>query len=97
MDDDDRAIERAVRLTVIAAWLFGQGHAVDLILGVMLIEWLWLHHWQGWRGSDAALRLLPGALMLLALRAALTGMAWPWIALALAASFPVHLADLRRR
>ena len=51
----------------------------------------------GWRLSDAAVRLLPGALMLLALRAALTGMAWPWIALALMASFPAHLADLVRR
>jgi hypothetical protein len=36
-------------------------------------------------------------MMLLALRAALTGLAWPWIALALAASFPAHLADLARR
>ena len=63
----------------------------------MLVEWLVLTRGRGWRGLDAALRLLPGALMLLALRAALTGAGWPWIALALAASFPVHLADLARR
>ena len=63
----------------------------------MLVEWVVLTRARGWRGGDAALRLLPGAMMLLALRAALTGMAWPWIALALAASFPVHLADLARR
>jgi hypothetical protein len=56
-----------------------------------------LTRWYGWGGRAAALRLLPGALMLLALRAALLGLCWPWIALALAASFPAHLADLRRR
>jgi hypothetical protein len=63
----------------------------------MLVEWVWLTRAGGWRAGNAALRLLPGALMLLALRASLTGVAWPWIALALAASFPVHLADLARR
>ena len=77
--------------------MFGRGHAVDLILAIMLVEWVVLTRERGWRGGDAALRLLPGAMMLLALRAALTGMAWPWVALALAASFPVHLADLARR
>ena len=82
---------------MVGGWLFGQGHAVDLILAIMFGEWLVLTLGRRWRQSDAALRLLPGALMLLALRAALTGMAWPWIALALAASFPVHLADLSRR
>jgi hypothetical protein len=46
---------------------------------------------------DVALLLLPGACMMLGLRAALVGASWPWIALPLAASFPVHLADLLRR
>ena len=36
-------------------------------------------------------------LMMLALRAALTGAAWQWIALPLVLSFPLHLADLVRR
>ena len=35
--------------------------------------------------------------MLLALRSALTGASWPWIAAPLAASFPFHIADLLRR
>lgn len=43
---------------------------------------------------DVALRLLPGALLLLALRSALTGADWRWTALLLALSLPVHLADL---
>ena len=77
--------------------MFGQGHAVDLILAVLLLEWTVLTRRFGWTEWDATLRLLPGALMLLALRAALAGLAWPWIALALAASFPPHLADLARR
>ena len=93
---DDREAQRAVRLSGIAVWLFGQGHAVDLILGILVAEWPLLTRWRGWRGPDAALRLLPGALMLLAVRAALTGAGWQWVALALAVSFPVHLADLAR-
>jgi hypothetical protein len=64
---------------------------------VLLVEGGWLTRQRRWRARDAALRLAPGALMVLAVRFALTGLAWPWIALALAASFPVHLADLGRR
>ena len=79
------------------AWLFASGHAVDIVLAVMIAEFAWLSAKRGWPITDALLRLAPGALMLLALRAALTGQAWPWIALPLALSFPVHLADLTRR
>jgi hypothetical protein len=78
-------------------WLIRSGHAVDLILVVMLAEALWLHLRRGVGLIDLALALLPGALILLAARAALVGAAWPLIALPLALSFPVHLADLRRR
>ena len=46
---------------------------------------------------DLVLAFAPGACLLLALRAALTGAGWPWIAAALAASFPFHIADLIRR
>lgn len=60
-------------------------------------ELVWLTRARGWALSDAVLRLLPGALMLLALRAALTGAGWPWVAAALLLSFPAHLADLARR
>lgn len=78
-------------------WLIRSGHAVDLILVVMLAEALWLHLRRKAPLLDVALALLPGALILLAARAALTGADWPMIALPLALSFPVHLADLRRR
>lgn len=78
-------------------WLFASGIAVDIVLVVMACEAAWLVLGRGWRGADMLLRLAPGALMMLALRAALTGAAWPWIALPLAVSFPIHLADLRQR
>lgn len=47
-----------------------------------------------WHPLLALVRLLPGALMIVALRGAMTGAYWPWIALPLALSFPAHLADL---
>lgn len=76
--------------------LFANGHAVDLVLAVLLAEFLLL--WSRGRSPvDLFWMLLPAALILLALRAALVGAPWPWIAGALALSFPAHLADLMRR
>ena len=78
-------------------WLFASGHAADLILGVLVIEAVWLRAARGW-GWGAILGLLgPAALIVLGLRAALVGAAWWWIALPLAASLPLHLIDLRTR
>lgn len=75
---------------------FASGHAADLVLVVLAVEALLLLR-AGRPVIDVALLLLPGACMMLSLRAALVGATWPWIALPLAASFPVHLADLVRR
>lgn len=77
-------------------WLFASGHAVDIVLAVITLEAIWLLS-RGMRIADVLSLLLPGALILLALRAALVGAAWPWIAILLLASFPVHLIDLARR
>lgn len=79
------------------AWLFASGHAVDIVLAVIMLELVWLLGGRGWPPIEALLRLGPGALMLVALRVALTGGDWRWIALPLILSFPVHLADLARR
>jgi len=79
------------------AWLFASGHAVDIVLAVMAVELVWLTARRGWLMGAALLRLGPGALMLLALRGALTQLDWPWIALPLLLSFPLHLADITRR
>ena len=76
------------------AALFASGHAVDIVLGVLAVEAVWLV----WRGRGEALSaLLPGALILLALRAALIGAPWWAVAGWLALSLPAHLYDLRCR
>ena len=82
------------------AAFFASGHAVDLVLLVIAAEFAFLSlRRAGGSGAllDRVLALMPGICMLLALRASLTGAPWPWIAGALAASFPFHLADLARR
>ena len=76
--------------------LFAQGHAVDIVLAVMAIELVWLIA-RGRNPMTVVLTILPGACMMIALRAALTGAGWQWVALALTVSLPAHLADLRHR
>ncbi|MDX2276553.1 MAG: hypothetical protein NW206_13970 [Hyphomonadaceae bacterium] len=77
------------------------GRAVDLVLLVIVAEFAlltWFGRGQPRRTAiDWFFALMPGALLLLALRAALTGSDWPWIAVLIAASFPFHLIDLLRR
>ena len=43
------------------------------------------------------LMLLPGIFLMAAIRAALAGMAWPWVPAALAGALAAHLLDLRSR
>jgi hypothetical protein len=75
---------------------FASGRAVDVVLLVLAAEAIWLK-WRGGLWADIIPALLPAVLMMLGLRAALTGMAWPFISAPLALAFPVHLYDLRRR
>ncbi len=77
--------------------LFASGRAVDIVLAVMLVEVVVLIARRRQAATTVALAFLPGALILLAARAALTGAGWPVVAAWLAASFPAHLADVRRR
>jgi hypothetical protein len=76
---------------------FASGRAVDVVLLVLLLEALILRR----RGRAGMLDIIgalgPAVLILIGLRAALTGAPWPMIALPLALSFPLHLFDLRRR
>ena len=76
---------------------FASGHAADLILAVLLAESAWLRAGRRWGWGAIAGLLGPAALIVLGLRAALTGAAWWWVALPLAASLPLHLIDLRAR
>jgi hypothetical protein len=75
---------------------FASGRAVDVVLAVLAVEAIWLKL-RGGQWNDIIGIIMPAVLMMFALRAALTGMAWPFIALPLALAFPVHLYDLRRR
>jgi hypothetical protein len=75
---------------------FASGRAVDVVLIVLLVEAIWLKS-RGHIWTDIVPALLPAVLMMIALRAALTGMAWPFVSVPLALAFPVHLFDLRRR
>jgi hypothetical protein len=75
---------------------FASGRAVDVVLLVLAIEAVWLKY-RGGAWADIIPALLPAVLMMIALRAALTGMAWPYISLPLVLAFPVHLYDLKRR
>ena len=77
------------------------GQAIDLVLLVIALEFvgLLMLRRKTWlrAAADLFLALMPGVLLLVALRLALTGAGWEWIALAVAASFPIHIADLVRR
>lgn len=81
---------------------FHSGHAADLVLLFMVAEFIFLS-WRGRsrrrRGAtvDLLLAIAPGVCLVLALRAALTGAGPVWIAAPVAASLPIHLADLARR
>lgn len=79
------------------AGAFASGRIIDAILLVMAAEGAWLVGKRRRPAGDVVFTLLPGALILLGLRAALTGAGWPMVALWLALSFPAHLEDVRRR
>ncbi|MDY7097124.1 MAG: hypothetical protein SXU28_03200 [Pseudomonadota bacterium] len=77
-------------------WLFASGHGADIVLAVLALEAVWLKS-RGWQWRTLAGMLGPAVLMIFALRCALVGAAWYWIAIPLAASLPLHLMDLRAR
>ncbi len=82
--------------------LFTSGRIVDVILALMVLEGIALvaYHRATGRGVAPAgllATMLAGGCLLLALRVALTGASWHWIALLLAAALVAHVADLWRR
>lgn len=76
---------------------FASGRAIDIVLAFMALEALYFILFTRRRSDDVFWMLLPGALMLLAVRTALTGAGWPLVALWLILSLPAHLNDVRRR
>lgn len=82
--------------------LFASGRIVDLILLLMLIEAAFVVAYRRKTGcgiavTDFFVTLISGVSLMLALRAALVGLSWHWIALALFASLLGHLTDIARR
>lgn len=81
------------------AEFFETGRIADLILLIMGLEiaaMLLFRRATGRGPSPAAILSLTGAGagLVLALRAALTNMAWPWIAAALGMAFLAHIVDI---
>ncbi|XBQ17002.1 MAG: hypothetical protein ABL308_03790 [Oceanicaulis sp.] len=81
--------------------LFASGRIIDLILILVLAEAALLALVRPLRGSmrliDIASLLLPGVMLMLAVRAALTGAPYTMTAAVLAAAFAFHLLDVARR
>ena len=81
---------------------FATGHIIDAILLMVWLEAALIWHWRRRLGHGPTLvSLLPvlasGFLLLLAVRAALTGAPWPWVALPLTAALFTHILDLASR
>ncbi len=80
---------------------FQSGRAVDVILIVVVVEVLALAMWPRLRGAmrlaDVISLVLPGVMLLLALRGALTGAPEMVTAAVLTAAFVCHLWDVLRR
>ncbi|RJP64609.1 MAG: hypothetical protein C4535_16965 [Comamonadaceae bacterium] len=75
---------------------------LDGVMAFTVLEGLalWLFHratGHGLAPRDYALNLVSGLCLMAALRAALSGAAWPWMAVCLAASGAAHGTDLWRR
>jgi hypothetical protein len=82
--------------------LFSTGRVVDLILAFVFLEAVFIAIHRGKTGRGVRLReiaagMLAGVFLLLALRCALVGERWPWIATWLLAALIAHLADLAGR
>lgn len=79
------------------AALLTSPHWIDLIAILTAIEGLVIIRARGLTPLATLRMLLPALCLLLALRCALAGRAWPWVPLALTAALVVHVWDLAAR
>lgn len=84
------------------AGFFESGAAVDLVLAMVVAEGMLLAIAGRPGGRLAAFRglgwsLVSAACLVVALRAALAGAGWAWMAAGLSGSLAAHLMDLRQR
>ncbi len=82
--------------------LFAGGGVIDWIIAAMLLEAAGLAWWhfrtgRGPAPGDFLATLLSGFCLLVAMRLALGGMAFPLVGASLLAALAFHVADLRRR
>ena len=82
--------------------LIESGHLVEAILVLTVLEWcaLAVYHRRTGRGvaqADLAPYLMYGVFLLVALREALVGASWVWVAAGLTGALAAHLVDLGRR
>ena len=82
--------------------LFADGLVIDGILALMILELMVLilirkRTGHGLHPLDLAVSLSAGAALLMAVRAALDGAAWPQVALWLVVALGGHVWDLKRR
>ena len=81
---------------------FSSGLVADLVLALMALEagllaWYRRRHGRGVPIGEMVAFLVAGACLVLALRAALVGASWGWVAAALAGAGAAHAADLALR
>lgn len=81
---------------------FSSGLVADLVLAVMALEagllaWYRRRHGRGVPVGETLAFLAAGACLVLALRAALVGASWGWVAAALAGAGTAHAVDLALR
>ncbi len=80
--------------------LFSSGQIIDLIIAFVVAEAALLVFFRNWHGiplPGLLGNLLSGVCLLVALRLALVGASWQWIALALVAALLAHIMDFNSR
>ncbi len=75
---------------------------IDIVIVATLVEWgalalLWRHSGRGVPPGVLTWILLPGLCLMLAVRSAMVGAPWYWLALLLLGAGVAHLVDLRGR
>jgi hypothetical protein len=88
--------ERSVLPDMILA-LDTSPHLIDLILLFTALEGPIIARWRHIPARTVTIMLLPGLCLLLALRMAMAGAAWPWVPVALTAALVTHFFDLHER
>jgi hypothetical protein len=72
-------------------------HLIDVIMLFTVLEGVVLACWRKLPTRTVIVMLAPGLCLLLAVRAAMAGVAWPWVPVALTGALVTHFFDMRER